>query len=463
MKKKNKFKIEYLLYIFVIISPFLDVLSFLFREWFPNASISPSTILRPLIPLILLVYVFFKDKDVRKLLLIMGFIYVIYGGIHLYLYKGLVTGISYGSVVSEAQYIINYTYMIFVLFLYLYFYKKDGLPYLKNSLFIALSCYIGLIYVAILTGTSYTTYLEGMGYRGWFLSGNSVGTILIILLIALFNDLIKSKKIIKYIILLLTGIYLVFLLGTRTGLFGFFLCIGSYIGFLLFLKIFKEKKLDIKKILIVLGILAVLVLIVFSVGTESLERRKHLKNESVGIIDVNTMEVGHTTGDTGVIVNQIRNNTIPEGYISEAQKQAYLDMYEYANKHEILSTDSRKQQLIYQVSLIKNQKNVFYILFGNGYLANYGEMTLEMEVFAILFNFGVVGFILYLLPFIILLFRFIFKIIKNKKYDMDNMMMVFSICLAFVLSFMAGYVFFSVSCVLMIICILVLLLKEVET
>lgn len=463
MKKKNKFKIEYLLYIFVIISPFLDVLSFLFREWFPNASISPSTILRPLIPLILLVYVFFKDKDVRKLLLIMGFIYVIYGGIHLYLYKGLVTGISYGSVVSEAQYIINYTYMIFVLFLYLYFYKKDGLPYLKNSLFIALSCYIGLIYVAILTGTSYTTYLEGMGYRGWFLSGNSVGTILIILLIALFNDLIKSKKIIKYIILLLTGIYLVFLLGTRTGLFGFFLCIGGYVGIWLFLKILKNNKIDIKRIMIVLGSLVVLVLIVFSVGTESLERRKHLKNESVGIIDVNTMEVGHTTGDTGVIVNQIRNNTIPEGYISEAQKQAYLDMYEYANKHEILSTDSRKQQLIYQVSLIKNQKNIFYILFGNGYLANYGEMTLEMEILAILFNFGIVGFILYLLPFIILLFRFIFKIIKNKKYNIDNMMLVFSVCLAFVLSFLAGYVFFSVSCVLMIICILVLLLKEVET
>lgn len=463
MKKKNKFKIEYLLYIFVIISPFLDVLSFLFREWFPNASISPSTILRPLIPLILLVYVFFKDKDVRKLLLIMGFIYVIYGGIHLYLYKGLVTGISYGSVVSEAQYIINYTYMIFVLFLYLYFYKKDGLPYLKNSLFIALSCYIGLIYVAILTGTSYTTYLEGMGYRGWFLSGNSVGTILIILLIALFNDLIKSKKIIKYIILLLTGIYLVFLLGTRTGLFGFFLCIGGYVGIWLFLKILKNNKIDIKRIMIVLGSLVVLVLIVFSVGTESLERRKHLKNESVGIIDVNTMEVGHTTGDTGVIVNQIRNNTIPEGYISEAQKQAYLDMYEYANKHEILSTDSRKQQLIYQVSLIKNQKNIFYILFGNGYLANYGEMTLEMEILAILFNFGIVGFILFLLPFISLFFYLSWKIFKKKKYNIDNMMMLFSVCLAFVLSFMAGYVFFSLSCVLMIICILVLLLKEVET
>lgn len=463
MKKKNKFKIEYFLYIFVIISPFLDVLSFLFREWFPNASISPSTILRPLIPLILLVYVFFKDKDVRKLLLIMGFIYVIYGGIHLYLYKGLVTGISYGSVVSEAQYIINYTYMIFVLFLYLYFYKKDGLPYLKNSLFIALSCYIGLIYVAILTGTSYTTYLEGMGYRGWFLSGNSVGTILIILLIALFNDLIKSKKIIKYIILLLTGIYLVFLLGTRTGLFGFFLCIGGYVGIWGFLKIFKDKKIDIKKTMIVLISLIVLVIIVLSVGTESLERRKHLKNESIGIIDINTMEVGHTTGDTGVIVNQIKNNNVPDEYMSEAQKKSYLDMYEYANEHKILATDTRRQQLIYHINLIKNQKNIFYILFGNGYLANYGEMTLEMEILAILFNFGIVGFILFLLPFISLFFYLSWKIFKKKKYNIDNMMMLFSVCLAFVLSFMAGYVFFSVSCVLMIICILVLLLKEVET
>ncbi|HAB67392.1 MAG TPA: hypothetical protein DCE23_08500, partial [Firmicutes bacterium] len=106
MKKIKDFKIEYLLYLFVIISPFLDVLSFLFREWFPNALISPSTIIRPLIPLILLVYVFFKDKDVRKKLLILGIIYVIYGGIHLYLYNNIITGISYGGLFSEAQYVI---------------------------------------------------------------------------------------------------------------------------------------------------------------------------------------------------------------------------------------------------------------------------------------------------------------------------------------------------------------------
>lgn len=460
--KKDKFKIEYLLYIFIIISPFLDVLSFLFREWYQEAIVSPSTILRPLIPLILLLYVFFKDKDVRKKLLIMGIIYVIYGGIHLYLYRGLVTGISYGGVLSEAQYIINYTYMIFVLFLYFYFYKKSGLPYLKKSLFISLVCYICLIYIAILTGTSYTTYLEGMGYRGWFLSGNSVGTILIILLISLFNDMLTSKKIIKYIVLLLTSVYLVFLLGTRTGLFGFFLCVGVYFCLWFILKIFNNKKIDIKKVVIVLGLLLVLVLVVLSVGTESMMRRKHLKNESAGIIDVNTMEVGHTTGDTGVIVNQIKNNDVPGYYMSEVQKQSYLDMYEYANKNEILATDTRQQQLIYHLNLIKNQKNIFYILFGNGYLANYGEMTLEMEVLAILFNFGIVGFILFLLPFIVLLGRLGYKIFKSKKYNLENMMMLFSVCLAFVLSFMAGYVFFSGSCILIIICILVMLCKEVD-
>lgn len=460
---KNKFKIEYLLYVFIVISPFLDVISFLFREWKPDVSLSPSTVLRPLIPLVLLLYVFIKDKDVRKKLLIMGIVYVMYGGIHLYLYKGLVTGISYGNLFSEAQYVINYTYMIFVLFLYIYYYNKDKLPYLKKSLFISLVCYIGLIYVSIVSGTSYTTYLEGMGYRGWFVSGNSIGTILILLLISLFHDIVVSKKIFKYIILLLTGVYLVFLLGTRTGMFGFFLCVGIYIGIWFVLKILKDRKIDVKKLLVGFGILMLLVMVVFSVGTESITRRKHLKNESVGIIDVNTMEVGHTTGDTGVIVNQIKNNIVAEGYMSEAQKKAYLDMYEYANKHEILATDTRKQQLIYHVSLIKNQKNIFYVLFGNGYHANYGEMTLEMEILAILFNFGIVGFVLYLLPFIVLLVRLGYKIVKDKKYNIDNMMMLFSVCLAFVLSFMAGYVFFSVSCVLIIIVILMMLLKEVET
>lgn len=458
----KKFKIEYLLYIFIILSPFLDVIGFLFREWFPEASISPATVLRPIIPLILLGYIFFKDNKVRKYLIFSAIILILYGSIHLLLFNKIKTGISYGSLFSEMQYVINYTYMLYVLFIVIYFYKKNGLDYLKQSLVFMLIGYMLLIYISILTGTSYTTYVEGMGYRGWFTSGNSLGTILILLVNILLVDCFENKKIYKFITLLLTGIYLIFLLGTRTGMLGFILDILVYIASIVLVNLIKNKKINFKKIGIAFGIVIVILSSVILIGSETLQRRKHISEESTGIIDINTGEYGYTTGDTGTIVYQIKNNNITSDYMSDAQKQTYLDLYEYANKNKIDANDNRKQQFIYHVNLIKNQKNILYILFGNGYLASYGEMILEMEFLAILFNFGIIGFILYLCPFIGLFIYLIKKIVCNRKFNIRSIVYIYSLLLAFGLSMFAGYVFFSVSCVLIMICLFSLLCKEGE-
>lgn len=458
----KKVKVEYLLYVFIVISPFLDAISFLFRQHFSNALISPVTIIRPLIPLALLVYVFLQDKKVRKKLFWGLSVLLLYDIIHLFLFKKIVTGISYGNVLHEAQYVVNYSYMIVVLFLFLYFYKNRSLPYLKQALMLMLTGYLIILYIAILSGTSYSTYLEGMGYRGWFTSGNSLSTILVILLSILLPYIFSSKRLVNYLMLLLLGIYLIFLVGTRTGMLGFFLSIGIYFISIFVINLVKGKKINYKKVILFIFLVILVIGSVIFIGSSTLMRRKHINQESISIIDINTGEIGYTTGDTGVIINQIKSGIVKEGYMSEAQKKAYLEMYNFANKHKLRANDTRKQQLLYQLFLIKNQKNIFYILFGNGYVASYGEMVLEMEVIAIMFNFGIVGFILFLLPFIILFIRIIKKVVLTKKYTINNIMYCFAIALAFCLSFMAGYVFFSVSCILVIITSYILLLEENE-
>ena len=65
---------ENLLVIFVILCPVFDILSFVFRNTF-NTSISPSTILRPIIPLIAIIDLFIKSKHKVKMFIIA----VIYG------------------------------------------------------------------------------------------------------------------------------------------------------------------------------------------------------------------------------------------------------------------------------------------------------------------------------------------------------------------------------------------------
>ena len=53
------FTMENILCLFIIVCTILDVASFLFRNYF-NTSISISTFQRPIIPIIAIIYIFFK-------------------------------------------------------------------------------------------------------------------------------------------------------------------------------------------------------------------------------------------------------------------------------------------------------------------------------------------------------------------------------------------------------------------
>lgn len=78
MKIKEKLTLENLMCLFVIFCPLLDIISFLFRSYF-DTSISPTTLLRPLIPCIVFVIFIFNEKNKGKKILA-GLAYLIYSG-----------------------------------------------------------------------------------------------------------------------------------------------------------------------------------------------------------------------------------------------------------------------------------------------------------------------------------------------------------------------------------------------
>ena len=460
MKKKKGFKIEYLIYIYIIMSPFLDALSCMYREWFPKASFSPLMVVRPIIPVILALYIFIKDKKVRWPLIISGLCYVIYGVVHLLIFKKLYTSIAYGSFMQEALYVFNYTYSIYVMFIIMYLYKRKKLPYLKQSLFVMLCSYLLLIYVSILTKTSLPTYIEGTGYRSWFVSGNSLCTVLLLLFSLFVSEMFKDKNIKNILVFVLLGLYLVFLVGTRTGMFGFILVFIVYIVLEVFLAMKDKIKFDKKKIGLILLVLIAVGGLLFKVGSKTLERRKEIKAMEDDVIDINTGEVAHVTGDTTYLIYEIKNDLYPDK-MSKEQKEAYLDLYETSNKLKLNSNDYRKQQLIYNLYLVKEQHNPLYILFGNGHVNLYGEMILEMEIPYLLLNFGLLGFVLYVSPLLYWLFKGVTY--KNKKYkDINYYMSIFGLLLGFGLSCIAGYVIYSSTCVLVMISMLSLLREQGE-
>ena len=73
-------------------------------------------------------------------------------------------------------------------------------------------------------------------------------------------------------------------------------------------------------------------------------------------------------------------------------------------------------------------------------------MTLEMEFIALILNFGIIGFILYMIPFLIIDFKAIKYILKNyKRIDIEYLMYLVAVLLAIVFSLLAGYTFFNAS------------------
>ncbi len=463
---KNYFSMKNLLYLFILSCPILDIISFIFRNTF-DTNISITTLLRPIIPVVLFIIIFIKENKKSKLVILsVVIIYIIYSIIHLLLYSYLITTSSYGGILHESQYLINYSFVVLLLYVsFKILYKKEN-QFLKYVIVSTMAIYVFSIYISIITKTSSSSYIEGLGYKGWFESANSISSILVILLTLVFSQFINFKnlkiKAVVILIMLLTIIYLSMLIGTRVGLYGSICVLGVYIFLEFLFSIIKQKKSKINFFVSFFIISIILISFIFVFGSNTFKRRMYLKNLESNIVDKTTNEGSHVTGDILVLRQKIILNGIDNSYMNESQKKSILDLYDYANKIELTNNDIRMQQLIYNVFLVKNQSNFFLIMFGNGYLLNTNELVFEMEIPAILFNFGIIGFILYILPFIIIAFYSISKVLNSlKKSDIEIFMLFIADGFAFSFSILAGYTFFNISSATIIIISNILLLNKI--
>ena len=438
MKKiKETVNTENILCLFIVLCPILDIVSFIFRNTF-HTNFSPSTFLRPFIPAVMMIYLFFKkDRSFKITALITGGIYFLYGILHLYVIRQELTGSSYSTVWHEAQYIINYSFMILNLCLYLYIFRdSNNTENLAKSVLIANILYIISIYLAIVTKTSSSTYIEGMGYKGWFESGNSLGSILLLSLFIIMNY-VKDKKYRKIVIpiILLEGFFLSVLLGTRVGLLGFIIVVVTYMIVEIIITLRKKGKINLKMVVGGIAGIATILLVIITIGSTTLQRRQQLQDMEKNIVDTASNQEAHITGDILAIKEKIENNILEEGYMGEARKKSILELYHIANNWKIKNNDYRMQQFIYNAVLVKNQHNLVYILLGNGYITNFYELVLEMEIPAFLFNFGIIGFVLYFIPFASIFLYGSYSMIKyRKQIESQYVMYLLGISFSFILS-----------------------------
>lgn len=468
----KKITLENLLCLFIIICPILDSASFLFRNYF-NTRLSISTIIRPIIPIIVITYIFIKDR-IKTPLIFAGITYILYGIIHIYIFKYLQTESAYGNILRELQYIINYTFMIMNLFTYLYVFmfrkkcEENNINKLKKAMLVSFTIYVTLMFVAIISGTSSHTYVEDkMGYKGWFESGNTIGAIMIITLFILL-PMVKKENNVKTnlwlgIVILFSIIYMTILLGTRIGLFGTIIVFVVYIICKIVYELLHNKKISKIALGIVVSTFSLIVILIVFLGSTTLSRRKLLKDREDDIYDNMQQEVSHVTGDILNLVNKIRNNEVSESYMKKDVQQAIIDLYNFNTEHKVPYTNMRLTQLIYHMSLIKEQKSILLILFGNGYMNHYYELIFEMEVPAFLFNFGIYGFTIFFIPFLVIaVYGGIFAIKNMKKINIECVMSILSLWFSIIISFLSGYTFFNQSAATLIIAVCVIVIYEIK-
>ncbi len=247
----------------------------------------------------------------------------------------------------------------------------------------------------------------------------------------------------------------------ESGLFGFILVLGAYAVSEILTAILQKQKLNKYVVIgIALSVIAVICLIAV-IGSNTIARRKHLKDIQGDIVDQG--EESHISGSLLKIKQRIDADDVKEEEMSKPAQQSVIDLYNYAKEHQVINNDMRRQQMIYNIFLIKNQANPILIIFGNGYMANFRELVLEIEMLALITNFGLLGFALYIGPFIwLLIYGIVFGFKNRKKIDSEYMMYLGGLLFSFALSTLSGYTFFNSSSMMMVVVLGTLLINKIK-
>lgn len=233
-------KKDYLIIIFLLLGPLLDVTSFY--------GLQVSILVRGLYLAVITIYLLIKKKDLKVVipLLIFSIIYLVYQVIY------MKTGIS-----SNISSVLKLLYLpLSILFFKNYNFKRSKEKYLT----IIILSYIGIYLLSFGLGIGESAYLttDGKsGFKGIFASINEFSAILVILLPIALTYMKNTKWYFLLPILIVGSIGSALLIGTKVLL-------GGIVVSLIYL-LFKErdrlflKRSNIQKIVIVISVLIVLI------------------------------------------------------------------------------------------------------------------------------------------------------------------------------------------------------------
>ena len=379
--------------ILILIQPIFDVVTSIMSYF--EFDITLGIVIKMLLMLICIIYLVFIDKKNLKfnfvvlLLIFILFIFNVLGNINVLKAQPL----------QYLSYTVKYIYLM-VMLLYFYRWFNNGnrikLSDLRIPLFI-----ISLVFIiSLISGTSFHSYdTLRRGYSGWFNSANELGALLCLLFpISIYNAFHNPEgEKIDFLLFLCCGFMLI-MIGTKTGLFGFFITLVCYIVYRLVSN--KKYKLDYK-------FLSVLVVLFIPI---------------------------------------IFWNELPSVYNTKLRiKTNNIEQMTSQNINKILLSGRDE----YAVQMESNRKNIKFlsILVGKTYLKSDNSILIvEQDFLDIYYLYGGLGLFMFLLSLLYLLGTIIVyykRRSKKESFNVELFVCIVSVLLSLAIAYISGHVLLS--------------------
>lgn len=403
--EKMKDKKNVIFYVLLIMQPIIDIITSLMTR-FIDLPLTLGLIVRGTVFMIEIYYLLFKAKDkyakrTKIYLLTIGLFFIGYFITKLDIFTNL------NFMKEELTYIFKYFYTIvsFLFLLNFFFDYKPNNRIVFRILLFNLFLYCFSIVIANITGTSFSTYADSIGTTGWFFAGNEIGIIIALMfpLIFLLMNKLNSYYTLIYILPIVFGAELI---GTKTAMAGLLTC--TIVMSLYYLNRIKEGK---KKQFII----TIIILIVVIISTPNLPVVSNIKK---------SLDLFHSEREEQIKLDQDYNNSALTSLLL-SNRDYYL----------------KKTSAIYKKA--KMGEKLFGIGFVNRKEINNKNISklIEMDFYDIFYHYGIIGFIVYLIPFLYYIYFSLKKIINLKfKLNIKQILLIYTSYIGFAIAYMCGHV-----------------------
>lgn len=453
LKQTDNYFPHFLL-LFIVFQPILDLLTS-FSIYVLHMSATVGIVVRFAFMLLALGYLLLhhKQQGAKKYIL-----YLCLFGIVLAI--GLVNNLMIKSPVSfgeEVKFIMKSVYPIVLLFGYIIALKE-----LKNNefafhkiityfLYATLILSISII-TAMATGTDFPSYPNSkIGSRGWFFAGNDLSSIFAIMFpIVVLYSVHKTTSFSKvyYWIPTVLAMYASIMIGTKVGYGAIVITLGIALFFLFIEYMMHRKKEGKGFTYLVNTIVAVVVLGGLLVLTPQTPIAKNMSIH-LQIYEYKKSVQDEKDRKEGKVVKEEEHK---QGELTDSEMKSLI----YSDRDKFLKVYKQ-----YYKEAPLSQK-----LFGMGYAGNYTtKMKLvEMDFHDLFFAFGIVGFLMYLLPLLYFGIKIFIRLITNfkKLFSVKHMLLASTLVLSLGIGFMSGHVLTAPAVSIFFVVILAYLIVDLE-